>query len=710
MDLKNSTYLAEWKEKMTEVIRLHYSKDQIGDKRIEEYLDECIENSLNDRRLILVNNYNQKISRVTILQLIELIRNNRLICAGGGCLFLPHGQKKNLLVEFILHIMKQRKEAKKERKKYPKGSDEWYEADLRQLAFKLLINSLYGCLGYPGFIMFNIFLAECITNQGRHIITSAINAIENFLGDNMAFENPAEIYNVINTIDREYRMLTSGISDEAISMFAKNIDLSKLQDLCVDRYLKHCIFGYEESLVKSLKRIFSRMPTGELLLMYYKNNLMEFSRLDFMKEKIRVLILMNGPLHFCEDESFGRGTTEEEKAESRKRILSVLQDIWDMYNLFVHYNHPIFDRLQKAMYLDKSRSLYTDTDSVFVSLDEFTKFISKEVFSSPEDANMSEDDLGFTAANVALAIVNRMIDAAMKTLCYSINIEPDYAKLLSMKNEFFFSRIMFADKKKRYVSLAMLQEGQKLYDLDTGESGLPEIKGYDFIKNGTKPFVRKFYTDLCMEEILRPKEIDPTKIFLRFLGFKDLMEKEIADGNMDFFKQANVKKPEHYKNPYSVQGITATMLWNALMPDKQLELPIDINIIPIKSLTWSLPPAMKNGGASINGMTAARVAKPPVDSNKRISWYRDEYPEAYERLYRTIYCNSNPAIQHMNLSSIAVPKNADYEIPEFITALYDIESVINQAMSLGIPLLKSVGIQSFQVSSTLEHPSNLVSL
>lgn len=709
MDLKNSTYLAEWKEKMTEVIRLQYSKDQIGDKRVEEYLDQVIEDSLNDRRLILVNNYNSKISRVTILQLIELIRNNRLICAGGGCLFLPHNQKRNLLIEFILYIMNQRKEAKKRRKQYPKGSDEWNEADRTQLAMKLVINSLYGCLGYPGFIMFNIFLAEAITNQGRHIITSAINAIENFLGDGMMFENPAEVYHVINTIDREYRALTHGISDGAISMIGKNMDLLDLSNLCVKRFLSHCIFPYEDSLSTSLKRIFSRMPTGELLLMYFKNNLMEFSRLDFMKEKIRLLILMNGPLHFCEDDSFGRGTTDDEIRESRKKILGLLAEIWEFYNLFVHYNHPIFDRLQKAMYLDKSRSLYTDTDSVFVSLDEFTRFITEEVFSSPEDANMSAEDLNFTGANVALAIVNRMIDAAMKTLCYSLNITPDYAKLLTMKNEFFFSRIMFADKKKRYVSLAMLQEGQKLYDLDTGAPGLPEIKGFEFIKSGTKPFVRDFYTSLCMEEILQSKEINPTRIFKKFLGFKDLMEDEIARGNMDFFKQANVKKPEHYKNPYSVQGITATMLWNALMPEKQLELPIDINIIPIKSLTWATPSGSKTG-ASVNGMTASRAIKPPVESNKRIAWFKDEYPEAYERLYRNIYCSTNPNIQHMNLSSIAVPKNPDYEIPDFIKALYDIESVINQAMGLGIPLLKSIGIQSFQVSTTVEHASNLVSL
>ena len=64
----------------------------------------------------------------------------------------------------------------------------------------------------------------------------------------------------------------------------------------------------------------------------------------------------------------------------------------------------------------------------------------------------------------------------------------------------------------------------------------------------------------------------------------------------------------------------------------------------------------------------------------------------------------------MNLTSIAMPKNLDYEIPEYVSALFDIESVINNALSLGTPILKSVGIQSFQVSSTTEHVSNLIDL
>ena len=724
MDINKSSFLEEWKREMTTMIRLHYGPEQISDRRIEIYLNDQIENNLNDRRVIIVNNYVHRVSRASILELIELIKNNHLICAGGGCLFLPHGQKRNLLIEFILYIMEARSAAKKKRKKFDKGTPEWDEADREQLAFKLIINSLYGCMGYPGFIMFNIFLAESITNQGRHIITSAINAIENFLGNAIKFENPSEVYHVINTIHKEFvNICPEGkFSNQTIEIFANNIDLTLLPEMCTERYLQHCIFVHDDNLKKSLIKIFSNMSTSELLLMYYKNNFMAFSRLDFMKDKLRLLILKQGPLVFCEDSSYGRGDTNEEREMSRKEILPILEDIWDFYKLFVLYDYPIFDRLQKAMYLDKTNSLYTDTDSVFISLDEFVRFIKTEVFSGPEDARMSAEDLNFTAANVTLSIANRMITCAMRTLCKSLQISPEFAKLLNMKNEFFFSRIMFADVKKRYIALSMLQEGQMLYE--NGEPGKPEIKGFDFKKNGTKPYVRDFYTKLAVEDILKPEVINPSKIFLKFMKFRDHMVEEIKNGNPAFFRQANVKKPEYYKRPFSTQGVCAILLWNALMPTKQLEFPTDINLVPIKDLTWIIPNALKTaqnkpqisgvligtGGAHITGAEAVRAIKPPYLANKNIDWFKDLYPEAYELLFNGIYRSTNPLIRHMNLGTIAIPKVMDYELPEYITALIDSESIVNNAMNLGAPLLKSLGIQSFQVSTSLQHMSNLVSL
>ena len=269
-----------------------------------------------------------------------------------------------------------------------------------------------------------------------------------------------------------------------------------------------------------------------------------------------------------------------------------------------------------------------------------------------------------------------------------------------MKNEFFFQRIMFQDVKKRYVSLALLQEGQILGD----GKGLPEIKGFDFIKAGTKPFVREYYTKICLEEILYAKEIKPQRIFKRVLELKRLMEDTIKDGNMEFFKQANVKRPEYYKNPYSTQGVCAIMIWNALSPDKALQFPVDVNIVPIREMTFPKPPKK-----SENSPTNRMVNKMPTDY-KNIAWYAEKHPEAYKRLFKAFYMSDNALIRHMNLSYIAIPKNLDYQLPEYVTDLLEIDDVINDTIKLILPIMKCVGINSFQVTSTTEYMSNMISL
>ena len=680
------SYIREWKEKMSSIIRMRFSNEQISDKKIDSYLNNLIMTKAKDPRILLVNNYTNKVSRLTTLKLIEVIRGKNLICAGGGCLFLQHKEKRNILIEFILYIMQSRNDAKASRKLFEKGSDEWDDADRLQLAFKLVINSLYGCLGYPGFIMFNIFLAEAITNQGKHIITTAINAIENFLGDSMMYETPNDVYNVINKIDTEFYSKTKGkFSDKLIAMIGNEIDLKNLPQMCLRRYLDHCIFAYSKDFVSNLYEIFKNMSVDELIMMYYKNNFLEFSRLNFMKEKIKNLILMNGPLAFCEDYAFKDNT-----------CIELLEDIWSFYELFVLYDYPIYDRIRKAMYIDKTCSLYTDTDSVFVSLDRAVKYIKNEVFTSVSESGMNDQNFTFTAANVILAIVNRMIAHSMQTLCRSLNITPEFAKMLKMKNEFFFSRIMFTDVKKRYISLALLQEGQVLND----GNGLPEIKGFDFIKAGTKKYVKDYYTKLCLEEILYPEEIKPARVFKKVLDLKYSMEDTISRGNMEFFKQANVKKPEYYKNPYSTQGVCAIILWNTLCPDKALEFPTDVNIVPIKELTFPKPSkTKKNSDKELNPL-----------NQKGILEFQKRFPDKYDLLYKNIYSNPNPLIKHINLTSIAIPKNIDYEIPEHIRYLYNIENVINDNLNLILPILKSIGINSLQATTNNSYMSNIVSL
>ena len=668
--------ITEWKTEMTKLLKMKYG-DKFTKSEINDKLDKIIKKDLKNQNVTVFNNYTNTAVRTNVLDLTDSIEANHLIITGGGCLFLPHGTKPNILIDFILEIMKRRKDAKKMRKNFEKGSDGWLKWDIAQLLNKLVINSLYGCMGYPGFLLYNVFTAEAITSEGRFIITTAINCIEAFLGNAFYFVDESELTHYIYTIHAEYKKY----GELDVSKFGINDYLP----LVYDRLIEKSKFTMTDKMKENLLDMLTGKPQGELALLYYKNNLLEFSKLDFVKAKFKYIIENNGLLSFCEMDLL-----------KNDEMRQVTKSIWDLYEVFVLYNYPINDKIRKAMYLPKTRALYTDTDSVFVSVCHLVDYIKNDVLHG-NNPMASDNDLTFTSVNLMLIFINIAVDRYLKTLCYSTNIEPEYAEKLGMKNEFYLKRILFVEKKKRYISLSILQEGQLL-----GKGrGKPEIKGFEFIKSNVKPYLRDFYTQLATDEILEADEISPSRIFKKMAQLKSDIEYGMSHGDSKFYKQAKVKTPDNYKNPFSTQGITAVMLWNAICPTMAIELPADVNIVPIKSLRLPKPPERTK---------PTEVVQLDPFKNKNIEELADKYPDVYQRLYNEIYTNVNPQIRYMNLSSIALPKNSNITIPQYVFDLINYDDIVTNSIQLFLPVMESLGIRSVPTTSNTNHMTNIIQL
>lgn len=668
--------ITEWKTEMTKLLKMKYG-DKFTKSEINDKLDKIIKKDLKNQNVTVFNNYTNTAVRTNILDLTDSIEANHLIITGGGCLFLPHGIKPNILIDFILEIMKRRKDAKKMRKNFEKGSDGWLKWDIAQLLNKLVINSLYGCCGYPGFLLYNVFTAEAITSEGRFIITTAINCIEAFLGNAFYFVDESELTHYIYNIHTEYKKY----GELDVSKFGVNDYLP----LVYDRLIEKSKFTMTDKMKANLLDMLTGKPQGELALLYYKNNLLEFSKLDFVKAKFKYIIENNGLLSFCEMNLL-----------KNDEMRQVTKSIWDLYEVFVLYNYPINDKIRKAMYLPKTRALYTDTDSVFVSVCHLVDYIKNDVLHG-NNPMASDNDLTFTSVNLMLIFINIAVDRYLKTLCYSTNIEPEYAEKLGMKNEFYLKRILFVEKKKRYISLSILQEGQLL-----GKGrGKPEIKGFEFIKSNVKPYLRDFYTQLATDEILEADEISPSRIFKKMAQLKSDIEYGMSHGDSKFYKQAKVKTPDNYKNPFSTQGITAVMLWNAICPTMAIELPADVNIVPIKSLRLPKPPERTK---------PTEVVQLDPFKNKNIEELADKYPDVYQRLYNEIYTNVNPQIRYMNLSSIALPKNSNITIPQYVFDLINYDDIVTNSIQLFLPVMESLGIRSVPTTSNTNHMTNIIQL
>lgn len=673
--MQNHHVINEWKCEMTKLLKMKYG-NKFNKTEISDKLDHIIDKNLKNPSVSVFNNYTNESTRSTILELTDFIEDNHIIITGGGCLFLPHGTKPNILIDFIMEIMKRRKDAKKMRKNYDKGTANWLRWDIAQLLNKLVINSLYGCMGYPGFALYNVFTAEAITAQGRHIITTAINMVEGFVGSAFYFADENELMHYMYNVHEEYKRY----GDLDVSAFR----VSDYLPLAYDKLINNSKFTISDQLRNSIHQMLIDKPQGELALLYYKNNLLEFSRLEIIKSKFKYVVENNGLLSFCEMDLL-------KNDEMRK----IVKDIWDLYEVFVLYNYPVNDRIRKAMYLPKTRALYTDTDSVFVSVFHLVDYMKNDVFHG-NNPMASDNDLTFTSVNLMLIFINIAIDRALKTLCSSTNIEPDWAVKLGMKNEFYLKRILFMEKKKRYISLSVLQEGQLL----GGGKGLPEIKGIEFIKSNTKPYLREFYTKLSTEEILESENINPNKIFKKMAQLKADIEYGMSHGDSKFYKQAKVKTPDNYKNPFSTQGVTAVMLWNTICPDMQIELPADVNIVPIKSLKQDKPK---------QDTPTQMVTADPL-KNKHVAELAEKHPEVYDRLYKGIYMNENPLIRYMNLTSIALPKNTDMEIPQYVFELINYDDIVTNSIQLYLPVMESLGIHSVPTTANTSHMTNIIQL
>lgn len=572
-----------------------------------------------------------------------------------------------------------RKVYKKERSKHEHGSDSYFMYDLYQLISKLLLNTLYGVMGYPGFTLYNRFIAESITTQGKQIICTAINAFENFLADSVQHNTTSELYEYMNNIIRECK---KEYADLDVSQFI----MDNIDDKLYNRLVKKCAFTVNNATTRIIYSMISNMSNVEKVVLYYKNNLEEFNLHPIISAKFKRIFDEMDPLH--------EGVIYKIKNED---LVKEINDIWELYKIFTFYNYPIFDRVRKAMYVDRGIVVYGDTDSNFVGMSDTVNYFRNIIGDNGKPRQ--ENDLNII--NVVVIFMSRMISATLFTMAKYMNVIDDYAKKVDMKNEVYMDRVVFAEAKKRYISNMIIKEGELL----NNGIGKVDIKGYDFIKAHTKPFLKKYYTDLCEKDILQSETIDVKDIYRKVVSLRKDIENSMKAGESKYFKQASVKLPEHYKKPYSTQGITAVTLWNTLTPQYAIELPGDVDIIPIKDLSLPKPPKNKS-----NPDGSVKMVESTMHRNKNILWLKENHPEAFALLEKNIYNHENPIIRHMSLTSIAKPKNDDVELPEWFEDIIDTEKIVVDTMGLFLPILKSLGLKTVKTTSNVVYPTNMVDL
>lgn len=677
MELANSpiTFKDGWIEQNLSVLIRKYKIPPEQHQLYRNKLSDVYDARIKRTKINVVNNYKNVSIRSDTEEVANLILSQKVIVGGDGVLYKQHENGTSFLVPIIIDLQKERADEKKKRDEYEKNSDQWLYHDLGQSNKKIIINALYGLLGYSRFQFFNVNLAQSVTAMGQNIISTAACAFENFLSDNTKFLTFNEMVMYIDMICNEcdsiciaYQYIFNQIPEITIDMLILRLRKRTYHPLTDEQSMY--IVEYAKALSSEQRK-----------LLYYKNNFLAFNELPFMVDLLQQIMDNIQILKLGELYAFEPGNAKKTGTVATDKALPLVTQLLDIYDKFVLVTHPVFDRARRTQYTTKKSVLYIDTDSNFIGLDRFITQFSKLI----NDKFNSKPDFIFKSASIMTIILSFVVKRNFEDFTDCLNITKEYAKRLKMKNEFFFSIMLFGLVKKRYIGNMVLQEGKLIKD----GNGLVEVKGYDFKKAGTKKEVREYISGIIERCIIKPEQIDICDIYRECDAFKEKIRNDINSGSNLYYRQLSVSVASRYKLPYSNQGVKGTIVWNAFNPDNTIELPAEVDIIPINLFEGFTDKAFEKFLKD-----PITFYQDPKNLNKQQNLYNfmKKYPVQFDLFMQRFINNKNlpEEVRYKPITSIAKPRYLS-ELPEWLPSIIDTEKIESTVINLVNPIMESLG-------------------
>lgn len=677
MDLLDKQIVEKYKVVAIEALQLSFPSLSLIE--LNEAVDYSILKRAKDADAVINNNYKHKTIDSTLLEIAEYILECEPIITSYGVLFNKHNKVKNPIAKMTDKFINERKLYKKEMYKYPKGSEQFNKYNLLQMLSKIDANGLYGALGSPTCIFFNLFVASSITLQAKSSIMSAVLLFESFLANNFEFGSIDEVVTYIHNIINEDRIYND------CDILDHNIELED----AFYQVMSHCGFGYipDEDDMIIIWEMMMNLSQENLNRIYYKNNLYEFMENQTVSNAIK-LLLQNLEYPYFDPNS------------KPKEISNDLDEFCNILSEYVYYGYQFIDRLDKVPLMMRDVTIICDTDSSILSLDTWYRYILDKTYSIPmkiktevtdpisfietdEDGLrkvvefidpvleydfytdelieiqksinpcifLPQEGLRYSIINImAYCLGNLINDFMIKFTKASNSYDESKPCYMSMKNEFLFLRALVKEGKKNYASIQELQEGYKVPE----ETSL-DVKGIAALtKITSNESTRKTLRKILYEDILKSPKIDQIKILKELAKAEKIIFNSINTGEKKYFKPLNVKSLANYETPMRIQGIKASLVYNGTRNEYMEALDLEVR-------------------------NSLDVVKIDVDK-KNVEKIKDSYPEVYEGLIKLMqdYKEFKDGID-----VIAIPLNVD--VPKWILQYIDYNTIISNNLS-GFPL------------------------
>ena len=629
-------------------------------KRVDEIYTEKMNNPNPKTKLKVVNNYKKSEFDVMPEKLLDVLEEKKPVITGYGTLFKT---EENVPGKILKSLGASRKIAKAKMLECVNDTDRTLHDmyDIKQKVIKVLANAYYGAFGQSSFHFFNQFLGPSVTYTGVLIIQSAVLAFEAFLSGNFIFENLDELIHYCNNILTEEHFNDILLFEEEIP------DI----DNVLKAWLKqHSEFEYGELQEEVLNSLVENLSYTQKEVLLCKNNMALFLTSSYVSN----LVLSSVHDNFTDAN------------HPPKEIEDVVSELKQITRYYVMYPYQWNNKEYKAERLREVVPI-SDTDSAFLYIGPYTKWYKEKT--NKENLKRIER---IACSNVFTCLAATLVKEVFAILTKNLNVPEAERSLIEMKNEFYYSRISISENKKQYAGLCDSKEG-KIYL----KSKL-DVKGLPIKKVSTPKIARAVFTDILQKDILEAEELDPLRVFNRFLDFEKTIKESLMKGETKFTKPSKFTSASIYKLPFQMQQVRGVMLWNELYPKNFIPDFSSINLVRLKSMTKDeasvfFEKKIGKGKEIINVLNKIRkmefdIKSKLIDPKKKVSDI-DE-------------------VEYRDIDVIAVPKNLEF-LPSELLEIINLNEIIDSNMKNGNILMNIVGFSTLR-SLKYDSYSNVISM
>lgn len=643
MEKERNVFINKWKKQQYHLLKANFpnaSKEEIYD-----FLDEQIKENLKNPKGILMNSYVNKGVSVSLLDLIDFIENTKPIIAGNGTLYNNQNIEPNPRADVLDGFLNKRKEYKAKLKIYDPSSYEYATYDRLQKGEKINANSDYGASGNEGYIFYNLFCAVSTTATAQSLISTTETAFENFLSNNNPYLNLDDFNRtIINIRQDKYTKDTSLLPNKTI-------------EEVYDRYINNFKFTVDDFTRESVFNILSSCSQEELNKIYYKSNIYDFFDIPLIHDKLAKIL--------------GKVKTFVNPNDVPKNIQNEIEDLWSYVEEFVMYKHFAYNRISRLKFEPRKSVVVVDTDSNMLNLDPWVNFIAKNFYSKEPETigDKTEEEALYASINVMSYFITQMVNRILEVYTKRSNILKEYRPRINMKNEFLYLKMILSKVKKRYSGCIRLREGVEL---------IPEkidIKGHEFVKAECPAPVKEYMTNVVKNRLLYSDTISLSNILSDISNLENIIGESLSKGEMCFLLPKQVKTMEFYKNPLSVHQFKATLCWNLIYPELEIDLPSNVYLVKLT-----------------------------LGSKFKLEELSQAYPDIYDKIYERIL---NEGSGMTKLESIALPPNVK-EVPQWILDFMDIEEMVNDSVSKFYSVLEALNIPTVKAKASKVFFSNIL--